>query len=56
MFEWFQYAKLQDEQESVLRKTLHLTDDIVLAGAEFQLSEKINRRETETAAYPFTGF
>ena len=33
-----------------------MTDDIVLAGAEFQLSEKINRRETETAAYPFTGF
>ena len=27
-----------------------------MAGAEFQLSEKINKCETETAAYPFTGF
>ena len=56
LFKPLQYAKLQDEQERDLRKTLDLTDDIELAGAEFQLSEKINRREIETAAYPFTGF
>ena len=47
---------MQPEQESYFRNVLHLSDEIQLAGVEFQLSEKINRREKETAGYPLTGF
>ena len=47
---------MQPEQESYFRNVLHLSDEIQLAGVEFQLSDKINRREKETAGYPLTGF
>ena len=46
---------MQSEQENLIRTQLNLTEDIKLAAAELQLSEKINVRQEETEAYPFTG-
>ena len=52
----FQYIKMQPEQENFIRGQLKLQDNIKLAAAELQLSEKINVRQEETEAYAFTAF
>ena len=47
---------MQPEQENFIRGQLKLQDNIKLAAAELQLSEKINVRQEETEAYAFTAF
>jgi len=47
---------MQPEQENLIRAQLRLSDEMRIAAAELQLSEKMNVREEETAAYTFTVF
>ena len=47
---------MQPEQENLIRAQLRLSDEMRIAAAELQLSEKMNVREEETAAYTLTVF
>ena len=46
---------MQSETEDYMRQILNLGDDIKLAGAEIQLSEKMSWKQVETESYPLTG-
>ena len=46
---------MQSETENYMRQILNLGDDIKLAGAEIQLSEKMSWKQVETESYPLTG-
>ena len=46
---------MQSETENYMRQILNLGEDIKLAGAKIQLSEKTSWNQVETESYPLTG-